>query len=264
MRKNNNDAVKILLQQFKNDNIELMERIRDEQSAMIYRSDNNTNSTSENISKSKESNDLRQSQGAKNKKVFKPPLKISSTSTTGYTNSEKETFDGNIKSYATVATSNDMLSTVIQSEDVVIINPTRTNFLENHNQVANNGINENLNSTAVFEGQDDYEDHLVDEMNKNASIGNKGDTDVDNMEVDDVIQNSVAEISSEMNTSSDSDIAFAQTQVLETLDMDTENSPTLSDQDLMKETLNEIYEELDKRNDETLENVILTPPLQFR
>ncbi|XP_045772407.1 mutS protein homolog 4-like [Maniola jurtina] len=277
IRKNNNDSVKMILQQFKNDNHQLVEKMRAERSTVSYRSDTNpNNSISENMNKSEETNNLRKTQVTNNKKVFKPPLKISSTSTTGYTNSDLESNNRNL--YATVKSSTDMLSTIIESnkDNNLEFDPTHTSLKENmtiqdNRSELNNRI---IGSPKVTtpENLRNNDGNSMTKLNGTDSIGNAlaldiEDIDINNME--DVIQTSDVEMNSESNTSIDSDIASAPTQLVEEQSqyfMETDHSPTLSDQELIKETVNEITEELNSNMtfDETIETLILTPPLEFR
>ncbi|XP_069359647.1 mutS protein homolog 4-like isoform X3 [Maniola hyperantus] len=277
IRKNDNNSVKMILQQFKNDNPQLVEKMRAERSTISYISDTNTNSISDNINKSEETNNLRQSQVRNNKKVFKPPLKISSTSTTGYTNSDLELNNQNL--YATVKSSTDMLSTIIvesNKADNSAFNPVHRSFKknmaiqDNKSELNNRPIGSSkLITTEVLISNND--DNSMTKLNgTDDSIETTPVSDKEDIDMEDVMQVCDVEMNSESNTSVDSDIALAPTQLVEEQSlsfMDTDHSPTLSDQKLIKETVNEINEEFNHNNmtfDESIETLILTPPLEFR
>ncbi|XP_052741489.1 mutS protein homolog 4 [Bicyclus anynana] len=278
IRKHKNDAVGVILQQFKNNNPLLMERLRQERSAISYRSiisNTNTNSTPKNNSKLENTNNISHpSQVTTNKKAFKPPLKISSTSTTSYTNSEKECHDNNRNSCVPVASSTEMLSTIIQTNGEISTRNLHKSLIENMSTYKGNVSDSNNNSILETENfPDNYDDGIQTEFNgteanENLQILDKENTDVMNrIEVDDMFDDNDVDMFSENDTSVDSDnIASADTQLIEEQSefMDTNKSLTISDQELLKETVKEINEELDflSINDEN--NLILTPPLEFR
>ncbi|XP_039753333.1 mutS protein homolog 4-like [Pararge aegeria] len=271
IRKHNNDSVKIILQQFKNDNRQLIDRIQVEKRTLSYKPDTNANSTSENIRNI--NNNLPSSHGTKNQKADEPFPKFSSTSTTCYTNSDTECIDIKTNFYSAVTSSTEMLSTIIQTKDKnPAINITHERL--NENKSANQDNSPDLNNKSIdpfiTKIPENLTKNLVIEFNRTKSIegdqiSDEESTDTDKVEEDIELQDKDLEKYSESSTSDSdhSDIASAPTQLIESQYKDTDNSLTLSDQNLLKETINEIREEM-FLHDESIETLILTPPVQFR
>lgn len=243
---NAESSIKSIIQKFKIENPQLLAKIRREKSTPNYnRSDISSNDkTSSNLDTV---NDSSSNQNRSSKIDDPQNLATVQTKEIQSNDSNEDRLDTNdTNTYTAVKSSTELLNTLISiNED---IHKNRTSSNNDADAIEININNENLN-------------------NESNSIPNM-DNNYNEMEID---ENSKSDDNIESDHESESDLAEALTQIIEEQSEDIINcdqgsaSDMSIDEELMRETVEEIAYALEETTyDLTLDNIVLTPPLEFR
>lgn len=163
------------------------------------------------------------------------------TSTSVYSNSEKECVEINTNIIATVKSSTQLLNTFDDS----------TNYIhtKNHTRHANNN-----NITGIIDANEQSHNIIVKaDIHHNNLPKTSFPSQLDNN----------MKASFDGNSSTDSDIAEALTQIIEENSESDAGENISVDEELMRETLDEINKDLNVSVD-SISDIILTPPMKFR
>ena len=239
-----------MIQEFKNANPTLIENMKIERNVT---SNNRLNMSSDvsdtigpNSSKSISKQDLIQTNNNLNEAINND----TSISTTGYSYSIQENVTSNEHIYS-VKHSTELLNTIEKNN---CYNNLEQPFLQN--QMSDNECDKNCDLV----NENEFNLETVADVNNNDSNVARNNTSQFND------NNENYEINDYHNESgSDSDIATALTQVLEETSASTNSESNVSvNEELMRETIEEINEDLKRSSITVLDDIILTPPLAFR
>lgn len=251
------ETIPKMIEQFKIDNPLIIEKLSVERNILDTNSNINSTMSSEAIT----TNSLRTNTGKyvennKNNNKNSHNAVETSDSTTGYSNSTQENFTTNRALYASVKSSTELLNTMKNSKKFDGINNENLDEkLKTFQKIQTMYIDNDMNKSLMM-NDNDHNLKTSDVNNNNSNIRNN---DPEYNDKDEIIE------SDEINESDESDIASALTQILEeTSDASMDSDSKMSvDEELMIETVQEINEDLNKLNVD-IENIILTPPLEFR
>lgn len=240
-RKNSDleNTSKRIIKEFKNANKSIIEKLKSENNVYNSRSNLSTDTLNDtvrpNSSKSIPKRDVTQTNT--NKLINND----SSNSTTGYSNSIQED-QSNICAHS-VKHSTELLTTIENNKDF-------------------NSSEEMLNQNEISDSETNRHDRLM--INDNY-FNLKIITDINNNDSN-VARNEASQFNDcdGIDDRSDSDIATALTQILEETETSVLSEQVSVDEELMRETIEEINNDLKKNNVIVLDDIILTPPLGFR
>ncbi|CAH2095997.1 unnamed protein product [Euphydryas editha] len=245
---NSESLIKAIIQKFKSENPQIIAKICREKSAQsCSRSDLSSNvKTSSSLATT---NDLSNNQNIACKIVDPQDLSICENNKIQSNDLNEDCFDNNSTNiYTGIKSSTELLNTLINAKKDKSISRSRKSSSTDAIDIAktNNNENENLNN----------EINTVPIINNN--YYNEMDTD----------ENSTSDYNNITNET-ESELAEALTQIIEEQAEEIINSDedrNLSiDEELMRETVDEINDALKKSTcDLVLDTIILTPPLQFR
>ncbi|CAH0715366.1 unnamed protein product, partial [Brenthis ino] len=244
------ETIPKMIQQFKIDNPLIIDKLKVERNKSDTNSNINSTMSSEAITNRLRTNTEKYIENNENHNKNIYNAVENSNSTTGYSNSTQEHFTTSRALYASIKSSTHLLNTMENSK---------------FDRINNENLDEKLKplqkiQTSLMMNDNDHT--LKTAVNNNDS-NNRNNDPVYN-DQDEIIES--YEINEEINESDESDIASALTQILEeTSDasMDSDNKMSV-DEELMRETVQEISEEQLNKLNVDLKNIILTPPLEFR
>lgn len=246
--------MKLLLQNFRNENTDLIERLRLQKTNSSIRTDISA------VSNSKEETTNGQNNEAVTEIQNVSDSMYKSDSSDGKILKENadpiDNVNENENNFTLVKSSNELLNTMMQIDE--------GNMEVDVHNLRNDQNLEPLNTYQNHIPAENIEDANINYNNTSESF--RGDhTNIVNNEISDTKTNSDSD-NSEISTS-DSDIAEALTQIIDDYSNDTNpqnGSDNISvDEDLMRETIDEINDELDIGL-ESIESIVLTPPNAFR
>ncbi|KAL0882963.1 hypothetical protein ABMA27_016456 [Loxostege sticticalis] len=247
-------TMKLLLQNFRNENTDLIERLRLQKTNSSIRTDISA------VSNSKEETTNGQNNEAVTEIQNVSDSMYKSNSSDGKILKENadpiDNVNENENNFTLVKSSNELLNTMMQIDE--------GNMEVDVHNLRNDQNLEPLNTYQNHIPPENIEDVNINYNNTSESFRG-AHTNIVNNEISDTKTNSDSD-NSEISTS-DSDIAEALTQIIDDYSNDTNpqnGSDNISvDEDLMRETIDEINDELDIGL-ESIESIVLTPPNAFR